>query len=185
MSKYITLPNTFLVPFAVALIRKKSDNPSHSLSAILIECLIVSALINLARFIWAFIVFPKYRSSLRHLPNPPGEPSLLMGHFWQILATFPGDVLRSWANSVPNDGLIRYLDFLNLERVAVVNPAALADVLVHHCYDFEKPPQLRKGISRILGLGLFLAEGDVHKVSSSLERQYCTDQRRNRHRESC
>ncbi|KAL8643001.1 MAG: hypothetical protein Q9226_008440 [Calogaya cf. arnoldii] len=75
----------------------------------------------------------------------------------------PGDVLRSWANTVPNNGLIRYLDFFNLERVAIVGPAALADVLVHKCYDFEKPPQLRKGISRILGLGLFLSEGEVHK----------------------
>lgn len=66
---------------------------------------------------------------------------------------------------MPNDGIIRYLDFFNLERVVVVSPAALAEVLVHKCYDFEKPPQLRKGISRILGMGLFLAEGDVHKVS--------------------
>ncbi|KAL8839542.1 MAG: hypothetical protein Q9176_004403 [Flavoplaca citrina] len=86
-----------------------------------------------------------------------------MGHFWQMMETGPGDVLRSWANGVPNNGLIRYLDFFNLERVAVVNPAALAEVLVHKCYDFEKPPQLRKGISRILGLGLFLSEGEVHK----------------------
>ncbi|KAL8661661.1 MAG: hypothetical protein Q9168_008363 [Polycauliona sp. 1 TL-2023] len=76
----------------------------------------------------------------------------------------PGEVLRAWANAVPNDGLIRYLDFFNLERLAVVSPAALADLLVHKCYDFEKPPQLRKGISRILGLGLFLAEGDVHRM---------------------
>ncbi|KAL8913112.1 MAG: hypothetical protein Q9171_002006 [Xanthocarpia ochracea] len=80
-----------------------------------------------------------------------------------MLDAGPGIVLRSWANSVPNDGIIRYLDFFNLERLAVVSPAALADVLVHKCYDFEKPPQLRKGISRILGMGLFLAEGDVHK----------------------
>lgn len=87
-----------------------------------------------------------------------------MGHFWQMMETGPGEVLRSWANSVPNRGLIRYLDFFNLERIAVVGPAALAEVLVHKCYDFEKPPQLRKGISRILGLGLFLSEGEVHRV---------------------
>ncbi|KAL8969481.1 MAG: hypothetical protein Q9197_004320 [Variospora fuerteventurae] len=86
-----------------------------------------------------------------------------MGHFWQMMEAGPGHVLRSWANSVPNNGIIRYLDFFNLDRLAVVSPAALAEVLVHKCYDFEKPPQLRKGISRILGMGLFLSEGDVHK----------------------
>ncbi|KAL8921051.1 MAG: hypothetical protein Q9208_005942 [Pyrenodesmia sp. 3 TL-2023] len=86
-----------------------------------------------------------------------------MGHFWQMMETGPGDVLRSWANNVPHHGVIRYLDFFNLERVAIVSPTALAEVLVHNCYDFEKPPQLRKGISRILGSGLFLSEGEVHK----------------------
>ena len=65
---------------------------------------------------------------------------------------------------MPNDG-IRYLDSFNHERVSVVAPTALADVLVHKFYDFKQPPQLRTGVSRILGLGLFLAEGEVHKVS--------------------
>lgn len=98
-----------------------------------------------------------------------------MGHFWQMMETGPGNALRLWANTVPHHDIIRYLDFFNLERVAIVSPAALADVLVHKCYDFEKPPQLRKGISRILGLGLFLAEGEVHKVSDSylLRCRYC------------
>ncbi|KAL8636826.1 MAG: hypothetical protein Q9228_005825 [Teloschistes exilis] len=80
----------------------------------------------------------------------------------------PGVVLRSWTNTLPNSNLLRYLDFANLERVAPITPAALADILVHKCYDFEKPAELRKGISRILGLGLFLAEGEVHKRQRKL-----------------
>lgn len=121
-------------------------------------------LVTFSRAIWACFVYPNFQSPLRHLPQAPDKPSLLMGHFWQMMETGPGDVIRSWANNLPNSSLIRYLDFFNFERVTVVSPAALADVLVHNCYDFEKPPQLRKGISRILGLGLFLSEGDVHKV---------------------
>ena len=87
-----------------------------------------------------------------------------MGQFRELFKTTPGEPLRRWANEVPNNGLIRYLDMFNLERVAVVKPAALAEVLVHQCYCFEKPRVLRKGIARILGMGPFLAEGDVHKV---------------------
>ncbi|KAL8707912.1 MAG: hypothetical protein Q9220_007132 [cf. Caloplaca sp. 1 TL-2023] len=132
-------------------------------SSLALASSIVLLLTILAQATWASLVYPKYRSPLRHLPQPLDKPSLLMGHFWQMIETGPGEVLRSWANSVPNQGIIRYLDFFNLERVAVVSPAALAEVLVHRCYDFEKPPQLRKGIARILGLGLFLSEGDVHK----------------------
>ena len=95
-----------------------------------------------------------------------------MGQFSSQFRRNPGALIRGWVNEVPNNGLIRYLDILNMERILVVKPKALADVLVHHCYDFEKPEPLRKGISRILGMGLFLAEGDLHKVSAACPAPY-------------
>ena len=88
-----------------------------------------------------------------------------MGQFFIFFREQGGATVRRWVEEVPNDGLIRYLSIFNTEQIAVVSPAALADVLVHNCYDFEKPALLKKGISRILGLGLIMAEGDVHKVS--------------------
>lgn len=147
----------------VALILRKT--PFSSFQNASSGASVIFLLISAARMFWLCYIYPNYSSPLRHLPRPPDKPSLFMGHFFIMQKAGPGNVLRSWANSVPNDGIFRYLDFFNLERVAVVSPAALAEVLVHKCYDFEKPPQLRKGISRILGLGLFLAEGEVHKVS--------------------
>lgn len=75
-----------------------------------------------------------------------------------------GDPLRAWMEQVPNDGLIRYGGLLNSDSVAVVGPEALAEVLVHKNYEFIKPPGLTKGIGGILGVGLFLAEGEEHKV---------------------
>lgn len=66
-------------------------------------------------------------------------------------------------NTVPNDGLIRYLGLLNQERLLVVSPKALAEVLVTKNYDFIKPPMMRFGLGRILGIGILLAEGDEHK----------------------
>lgn len=87
-----------------------------------------------------------------------------MGHFFAMMKNGPGNSIRTWVEEIPNDGIIRYLDAFNMERLAIVSPAALADVLVHKNYDFEKPLPIRKGISRILGTGLFLAEGETHKV---------------------
>ena len=66
--------------------------------------------------------------------------------------------------TIPNDGLIRYLDRFNQEKVVLTNPKALAEVLVQKTYDFIKPPQLSKGLGRILGIGVFLAEGQEHKI---------------------
>jgi hypothetical protein len=43
------------------------------------------------------------------------------------------------------------------------SPAAIADVLVHKCYDFEKPAIFKRTAVKILGNGILFAEGDVHK----------------------
>jgi hypothetical protein len=49
-------------------------------------------------------------------------------------------------------------------RVLVTNPKALAEVLVQRNYEFIKPPRIRMGLGRLLGIGILLAEGDEHKV---------------------
>ena len=165
MSLRLSTPNTLTLSVAAATIIGRYTHTSYTGLSILIRACIIFLIINAARVVWACYIYPHYRSPLRHLPRPPDKPSIFMGHFWQMMDAGPGIVLRSWANSVPNQGIIRYLDYFNLERLAIVSPAALADVLVHNCYDFEKPPALRKGISRILGNGLFLSEGESHRVS--------------------
>ena len=86
-----------------------------------------------------------------------------MGQFWNMQGLPNGELYRTWLEKVPNDGIIRYLDFFNSERLLVVSPRALAELLVHKTYEFIKPPQLTKGLGRILGVGVFLAEGDEHK----------------------
>ena len=79
-----------------------------------------------------------------------------------------GEMIRRWQNEIPNDGLIRYLDLFNQETVVPVGSKALAEVTVHKAYEFIKPPQMVAGLGKILGVGLFLAEGDEHKVLQTL-----------------
>lgn len=49
----------------------------------------------------------------------------------------------------------------------ITTPQALAEVLTQNSYDYVKPALLRYGLGRVLGVGLILAEGDEHKVSTS------------------
>ena len=70
---------------------------------------------------------------------------------------------RDWSEQIPNDGIIRYLDMFNSEILIPVSPKALAEVLVQRPYEFIKPPGLVTGLGRILGVGVFLAEGEEHK----------------------
>lgn len=65
---------------------------------------------------------------------------------------------------MPNDGIIRYLGLFNQERLLITSMKGLGEVLTTKSYDFRKPDQITRGIGRILGIGLLLAEGDVHKA---------------------
>lgn len=64
---------------------------------------------------------------------------------------------------IPNDGLIYWRGLFNADRLLVTDPKALAEILVTRTYDFEKPEPLRNFLRRILGDGLIIVEGDVHK----------------------
>ncbi|KAL8753815.1 MAG: hypothetical protein Q9199_004784 [Rusavskia elegans] len=114
-------------------------------------------------FTWNVILYPKYFSPLRHLPEPTGN-AFFMGHFAAIRKEPTGHPQRMWANEVPNDGIIRYLNVFNEERLLITAPKALAEVLSTKNYDFIKPAQMRNGLGRVLGFGILLAEGDEHRV---------------------
>lgn len=61
---------------------------------------------------------------------------------------------------------IRHL--FNQERIVVTSPEGLKEVLGQNSYDYVKPHLLRAMVGKILGYGLLLSEGDVHKVRVSL-----------------
>ncbi|KAI5459613.1 cytochrome P450 [Mariannaea sp. PMI_226] len=112
--------------------------------------------------VWAVWVYPLLLSPLRHLPEPSGN-HWMMGQWFRIMREPPGNPMREWVNEIPHDGLIRFRDMFNQECILVCSPKALAEVLVTNNYAFQKPGSLRWALSRIVGIGLVLAEGDEHK----------------------
>ncbi len=90
-----------------------------------------------------------------------------MGQFAAIRGEPTGSPQQRWINEVPNEGLIRYLNLFNEERLLVTSPKALAEVLVTKNYDFAKPSMVRHGLARLLGVGVLLAEGEEHKVTDA------------------
>ncbi|KAI1134365.1 cytochrome P450 [Hypoxylon sp. FL0543] len=112
---------------------------------------------------WRFILYPKFFSPLRDLPGPKSS-SWLMGNFKEIREKPSGIPMREWVHTIPNDGVIRYLSAFNQERLLITKPKALAEVLVTKNYEFQKPGNIRFGLSRLLGVGILLAEGDEHRT---------------------
>lgn len=93
--------------------------------------------------------------------------ALFMGQFAAIRGEPTGSPQQRWINEIPNEGLIRYLNIFNEERLLITSPKALAEVLVTKNYDFAKPSMVRHGLARLLGVGILLAEGEEHKVTNT------------------
>ncbi|KAI1435715.1 cytochrome P450 [Xylaria sp. CBS 124048] len=123
----------------------------------------IGALETVAWAIWVVILWPKFFSPLRSLPGPSGG-SWFNGHHSTIGALPTGIPMRTWVNTVPNNGLMRYMVLGNEERVLVTSPKALSEVLVTKAYDFQRPFIIRYSLGRILGVGVLLAEGEEHKL---------------------
>lgn len=71
------------------------------------------------------------------------------------------------AESVPNQGLLRYYVAFNQERLLVTSPKGLSEVLVQKAEDFDHPPLAKFAAMRVTGNGLQFAVGEEHKVRSS------------------
>lgn len=110
------------------------------------------------------VIYPRYVSPLRHLPQPATGNSFFMGQWSTIVKEPSGVPMRRWANEIPNNGLLYYRHMFNRDRVLVVSPKALSEVMVTKSYDFIKPDFVRAGIGRILGNGILFAEGEEHKI---------------------
>ena len=72
-----------------------------------------------------------------------------------------GDLFLDLAKKYPDQDLVA-LDAL-ASQIWVAKPRLLADLLVHKCYEFSKPPRISAFLRRILGDGLITIEEDKHK----------------------
>ncbi|KAF2678674.1 cytochrome P450 [Lentithecium fluviatile CBS 122367] len=112
---------------------------------------------------YKLVVYPFFRSPFRHLPHPPTRGWPILGHGLVMFQRPAGESHLKFIKETENDGLIAWRSFFHVDRLLVTGPAAIADVLVHNSYDYEKPPWTRNFLRIFLGDGLLLTEGDDHK----------------------
>ena len=108
-------------------------------------------------FIWPFLLNP-----LRKLPGPAGG-NLFIGHGMMQFKRPPGDRSRVMMNTIPNHGIIHFRSWFNKSVVMPTTHETLKTVLSENPYDYEKPPRYVEALRRILGHGLILVEGGVHR----------------------
>lgn len=93
--------------------------------------------------------------------------SWITGNAEAIDLRFPVELVREWNKTIPNPGVIRYYVLGNWERVVVLSPKAIADLLVNKSYDFIRPEIASIQLAKVTGHGLLVAEGDTHKVNQT------------------
>jgi cytochrome P450 len=112
-------------------------------------------------WLWAVSLYPAFFSPLRNLPTAGGA-SIFFGHTLRIISEPSGMPMREWVDTISNDGLIRYI-FAHKEHVLLTDGGAMGEVLTRSSSIFQKPLYLRRGLGRIVGSGVLLAEGDEHR----------------------
>lgn len=151
---------TLLALVEVLIVKKTSYRNALPLSTTSLVLAILAA--NYVFFLaWKLYLWPVHFHFLSRFPAPK------VLSLWRVLARFrgkapPGQLLLELAERTPNDGIIILQGSFGTSML-ITKPAPLADILVHHPYDFAKYDTIRNFLRPILGDGLVVVEGDQHK----------------------
>ncbi|KAK3388707.1 cytochrome P450 [Sordaria brevicollis] len=161
-SNPFTLVRATVLALAEVLIVKKTSSYRDALALSGTSLVLAILAVNYAFFfVWKLYLWPVYFHPLVKFPAPKAM------NLFRIFARFqgkapPGQKLLELVQDTPNDGII-ILQGAFGDSMLITKPAPLADILVHHPYDFAKHETIRNFLRPILGDGLVVVEGDQHK----------------------
>ncbi|KII91512.1 hypothetical protein PLICRDRAFT_135746 [Plicaturopsis crispa FD-325 SS-3] len=112
----------------------------------------------------AELVYKNISSPLQNLPGPPSS-SWVYGNFREILQADPSVVHEKWVEQYGQT--FKYAGLGNVPRLFTLDTKALAHIL-SHTDTFQKSKVMRDNICRIAGPGMFVVEGDTHKLQRKI-----------------
>ncbi|KZT05294.1 cytochrome P450 [Laetiporus sulphureus 93-53] len=116
----------------------------------------------LAYALWKLVpfVYRLWISPMRDLPGP-SNPSWIYGNLKQIRNSEEAVLHEAWTETYGKT--INYKGWMNTNRLYTVDTRALSHIL-SHSYDYPKPHISHFFLSRILGAGLLIVEGEQHRM---------------------
>lgn len=111
--------------------------------------------------------YPTYISPLRHIPGPPNKSKHnkrnipFLGLFFDIIRNEAGVTFREWTEQY--GGILCYNSLFNKQTVHIADPEAIHHVFGTHAYKYPKPDRVIRVLGSVLGMGLLLVEGDLHR----------------------
>ncbi|KAJ7063670.1 cytochrome P450 [Mycena amicta] len=105
------------------------------------------------------LLYSEYRSPLRHLPGPKST-HWLFGNIRDIWKAENSVLHEQWVRE--HGDTIKYKGFFGMTRLYTVDTKALNHFLTNS-FIYQKPEPQRIALTRILGPGILVAEGEDHK----------------------
>ncbi|KAJ7123213.1 cytochrome P450 [Mycena filopes] len=105
------------------------------------------------------LVYREYTSPLRHLPGPK-SPHFFFGNFREIWKAENSVMHEQWVREY--GPTIKYKGLFGITRLYTTDSKALTHFL-SNTHIYQKGENERKVLTRILGPGILIAEGDVHR----------------------
>ncbi|KAI0169668.1 cytochrome P450 [Hypoxylon sp. FL1284] len=106
------------------------------------------------------ILYPRYFTPFSNLPTP-SKRSVITGNFPELFPDQTWPYVRKFAETTPNDGLIRIYSALSGEVLMVTNPSSIRDFLAAKAFDFGHQQLVQLAIKRFTGSNLgFLSTED-------------------------
>ncbi|KAF9342001.1 hypothetical protein BGZ91_003698 [Linnemannia elongata] len=112
-------------------------------------------------------LLPNFLSPLRHIPGPPNKSKHnkynlpFLGNFPDIIQEEAGIPHREWIEQY--GGIVCYRGLFNNRRILLADPKAIQHVFATNSYKYPKPDNLVRLLGMVIGHGILLAEGDVHR----------------------
>ncbi|KAI0364506.1 cytochrome P450 [Pilatotrama ljubarskyi] len=105
-----------------------------------------------------FILGP-FTSPLLRLPGPP-SPSWFLGNLKQVRESENDSIHDQWVEEYGS--VVMYRGFLQMPRLLTTDTRALNYILTHSA-EYQKPAQAQRFLSRLLGKGVLVTEGEQHR----------------------
>lgn len=105
------------------------------------------------------VIYGEITSPLRDLPGPKSK-SWIYGNFKEIWEAENSVLHEKWVEE--HGPTIQYAGFLGLRRLYTTDTKALNHILMNSNI-YQKPEAARYNLSRIVGAGVLVVEGDKHK----------------------
>ncbi|TFK60962.1 cytochrome P450 [Pluteus cervinus] len=103
--------------------------------------------------------YNEWTSPIRDLPGPK-SPSWIWGNFKEIWVSEHSVPQEKWVGQYGMT--IKYKGFMGRNRLYTMDPKAIGHVLMNS-QDYQKPDEMRQGLSQIVGPGVLVVEGEKHK----------------------